>query len=49
VLLEAGADVNANDEPRIGNTALRYVAQERSLARVALLKDVADRLNASGF
>ncbi len=32
LLLEAGADVNANDEPRIGDTALGYVAGNCSLA-----------------
>ena len=37
VLLEAGADVNANDEGRIGNTPLRDVAEECSLAVAAVL------------
>jgi ankyrin repeat protein len=37
VLLEAGADVNANDEPRIGNTPLRQVADRCSLAVATVL------------
>jgi ankyrin repeat protein len=38
-VLEAGADVNANDEARIGNTPLRAVAEECSLAVAAVLVD----------
>jgi hypothetical protein len=39
VLLDAGADVNAIDEPRIGNTPLRDVDDECSLAVAQLLVD----------
>jgi ankyrin repeat protein len=39
VLLEAGADVNANEEARIGNTPLRGVADECSLAVAKFLVD----------
>jgi hypothetical protein len=39
VLLEAGADVNAHEEARIGNTPLRNVAGECSLAVATLLVD----------
>jgi len=39
VLLEAGADVNANEEERIGNTPLRDVADKCSLAVATLLVD----------
>ena len=39
LLLEAGADVNANDEGRIGNTPLRDVADECSLAVAKCLVD----------
>ena len=37
VLVEAGADVNANDEVRIGNTPLRDVADTCSLAVATFL------------
>src|SRR5918993_400701 len=37
VLLEAGADVNAHEEARIGNTPLRDVAGRCSLAVATLL------------
>jgi ankyrin repeat protein len=37
ILLDAGADVNAIDEPRIGNTPLRDVADECSLAVATFL------------
>jgi ankyrin repeat protein len=36
-LLDAGADVNAHEEARIGNTALREVAAECSLAVATVL------------
>ena len=39
VLLEAGADVNASEEARIGNTPLREVAAECSLAVAKCLVD----------
>jgi Ankyrin repeats (3 copies) len=39
VLLDAGADVNAIDKPRIGNTPLRDVACECSLAVAQFLVD----------
>ena len=39
VLLEAGADVNAHEEARIGNTPLRDVAAECSLAVATFLVD----------
>ena len=39
VLLEAGADVNARDEPRIGNTVLREIAGSCSLAVAKVLVD----------
>ena len=38
-LLEAGADVNANEEARIGNTPLRDVADKCSLPVARLLVD----------
>jgi hypothetical protein len=41
LLLEAGADVNAHDEPRIGNTVLREVAGTCSLAVAKVLVDAA--------
>jgi ankyrin repeat protein len=39
VLIDAGADVNAIDKARIGNTPLRSVAAECSLAVAQLLVD----------
>ena len=39
VLVEAGADVNAHEEARIGNTPLREVADECSLAVATFLVD----------
>ncbi len=39
LLLDAGSDVNANDEPRIGNTALHYAVEKGHVEIFKLLLD----------